>query len=70
MIRIVADINNGIMAYDNFDGFENLTIVKEDDFEDIINHFMEDDDEIGAEVSEETFERLNEEYGIVDRRIR
>lgn len=68
MKKLIVDINNGIMLDDSFEGYEGLEIVDEEFFVSQLNT-MGDDDFYGAEVSEETYRRLKDEYGIIDRTI-
>lgn len=68
MKKLIADINNGIMLVDSFDGYEGIEIVDEEFFVSQLDT-MNDDDFYGAEVSEETYRRLKDEYGIIDRTI-
>lgn len=65
MKKLIVDINNGIMLDDSFEGYEGLEIVDEEFFVSQLDT-MSDDDFYGAEVSEETYRRLNDEYGISD----
>lgn len=64
--KLIADINNGIMLDDNFDGYEGLELTDEEDFVDRLDS-MDEDEVIGAEVTEETYLKLKEEYGISNR---
>ena len=68
MKKLIVDINNGIMLVDSFDGYEGLEIVDEEFFVSQLGT-MGDDDFYGAEVSEETYKRIKDEYGIIDRII-
>lgn len=68
MKKLIADINNGIMLDDSFEGYEGLEIVDEEFFVSQLDT-MNDHDFYGAEVSEETYRRLKDEYGIIDRTI-
>lgn len=68
MKKLIVDINNGIMLVDSFEGYEGLEIVDEEFFVSQLDT-MSDDDFYGAEVSEETYRRLKDEYGIIDRTI-
>ena len=68
MKKLIADINNGIMLVDSFDGYKGLEIVDEELFVSQLDT-MSDDDFYGAEVSEEIYRRLKDEYGIIDRTI-
>ena len=68
MKKLIADINNGIMLVDSFDGYEGIEIVDEEFFVSQLDT-MNDDDFYGAEVSEETYRRLKDEYEIIDRTI-
>lgn len=68
MRKLIADINNGIMLVDSFDGYEGLEIVDEEFFVSQLDT-MSDDDFYGAEVSEETYRRLDDEYGISNHTI-
>lgn len=68
MRKLIADINNGIMLVDSFDGYEGLEIADEEFFVSQLDT-MSDDDFYGAEVSEETYRRLDDEYGISNHTI-
>lgn len=68
MKKLIVDINNGIMLDDSFEGYEGLEIVDEEFFVSQLDT-MGDDDFYGAEVSEEIYRRLKDEYGIIDRTI-
>ena len=68
MKKLIVDINNGIMLVDSFDGYEGLEIINEEFFVSQLDT-MGDDDFYGAEVSEETYKRIKDEYGIIDRII-
>ena len=63
---LIADTTNGIMADASFDGYNDLEVVDEDYFVSRLDN-LGDDEFIGAEVSEETFNKLDEEYGITKR---
>ena len=54
------------MADVSFDGYNDLEVVDEDYFVSRLDN-LGDDEFIGAEVSEETFNKLDEEYGITKR---
>lgn len=68
MKKLIADINNGIMLDNSFEGYEGLEIIDEEFFVSQLDT-MGDDDFYGAEVSEETYRRIKDEYGIIDRTI-
>ena len=68
MKKLIVDINNGIMLVDSFEGYEGLEIVDEEFFVSQLDT-MGDNDFYGTEVSEETYRRLKDEYGIIDRTI-
>ena len=68
MKKLISDAINGIMLDDSFEWYEGLEIVDEEFFVSQLDT-MGDDDFYGAEVSEETYRRLKDEYGIIDRTI-
>ena len=68
MKKLISDAINGIMLDDSFERYEGLEIVDEEFFVSQLDT-MSDDDFYGAEVSEETYRRLKDEYGIIDRTI-
>lgn len=68
MKKLISDAINGIMLDDSFEGYEGLKIVDEEFFVSQLDT-MGDDDFYGAEVSEEIYRRLKDEYGIIDRTI-
>lgn len=66
--KLIADEINGIMLDDSFDGYEGLEMVDEEYFLYSISSLGDEDEVVGAEVSEETYLKLKEEYGVTDRR--
>ncbi len=64
LIKVYADINNGITRVDDFEGMpEEFELVDEEEF--LMRLDSADEDEIiGAEISKSTYEKLDEEYGI------
>lgn len=64
--KLIADTTNGIMTDKSFDGYDGIEIMSEENFTERLSSLGEDE-LIGAEVSEKTFEKLDEEYGIYRR---
>lgn len=64
--KLIADTTNGIMMDNSFDGYDEIEIMSEEDFVESLDTLGEEEI-IGAEVSEETYLRLDEEYGIKKR---
>lgn len=64
--KLIADTTNGIMMDNSFEGYDGIEIMSEEDFMERLSSLGEDE-LIGAEVSEETFKKLDEEYGIYRR---
>ena len=61
--KLIADTTNGIMMDNSFDGYDGIEIMSEENFTERLSSLGEDE-LIGAEVSEETYLRLDEEYGV------
>lgn len=63
-IKVYVDIKNGITRVDDFEGMpEEFELVSEEDFVSSLDSF-DDDEIIGAEISNKTYKKLYEKYGI------
>ena len=67
--KLIADTTNGIMEDDNLEEYieDGAELVSEEAFVDWIKSTDDEDLYVAAEVSEETYEMLKEEYGIKKR---
>ena len=67
--KLIADTINGIMEDDDLQGYieDGATLISEEAFIDSMKSTDDEDDYVAAEVSEETYEMLKEEYGIKKR---
>ena len=63
MKKLIADTTNGVTLVDSFDDFHGIEIIDEEAFLDNLD-YLSDNDTIGAEVSESTYESIKEEYGV------
>lgn len=62
--KLIADTTNGVTLVDSFDDIHGIEII--DDEEAFLDNldYLSDNDTIGAEVSESTYESIKEEYGV------
>ena len=67
--KLIADTINGIMEDDDLQGYieDGATLISEEAFIDSMKSTDDEDDYVAAEVSDETYEMLKEEYGIKKR---
>lgn len=64
LIKVYVDTINGITKVDNFDGMPDGSIyVDEEEFLDSLGT-LDEDEIICSEISESTYDKLDEEYGI------
>ena len=63
-IKVYADINNGITRVDDFEELpEEFELVSEEDFVSSLDS-LGDDEIIGAAISNKTYKKLYQKYGI------
>lgn len=67
--KLIADTINGIMEDDDLQGYieDGAILISEEAFIDSMKSTDDEDDYVAAEVSDETYEMLKEEYGIKKR---
>ena len=67
--KLIADTINGIMEDDDLQGYieDGAKLISEEAFIDSMKSTDDEDDYVAAEVSDETYEMLKEEYGIKKR---
>ena len=64
--KLIADTINGIMEDDDLQVYieDGAILISEEAFIDSMKSTDDEDDYVAAEVSDETYEMLKEEYGI------
>ena len=67
--KLIADTINGLMEDDDLHGYieAGALLASEEAFVDSMKSTDDEDDYVAAEVSDETYEMLKEEYGIKKR---